>query len=419
MEEFAPDLVLTDLKMPGMDGIELLGKIRESDADLPVIVMTAFGEVETAVGAMRAGARDYLTKPVNVDELSVVVEREMAARRLRAEAGLLRARLSEKYSFDNIIGSSAPMQDGVQDRRPGRVVARERAHHRRDRDGQGADRGGDPRAQPARGGAVREAALRGAGRVAARERAVRPRARLVHGRGRARDGRFQQADGGTLFLDEIGEISPAVQVKLLRFLQEHEFERVGGNETISVDVRVIAATNRDLQKMVAEGKFREDLYYRLNVINLEMPPLRARPSDIPLLAGHFLRKYAAENGKAIAGFSAEALERLAGYDWPGNVRELENVVERAVVLAQTAQVTVAELPPQLVPAKERGGLQIPGATMDEIERYAITKTLESTGGSTSRAAEILNLSVRKIQYKLHEYESAPKSSRPPVTEDDK
>ena len=159
----------------------------------------------------------------------------------------------------------------------------------------------------------------------------------------------------------------------------------------------------------------------MNVINLEMPTLRARPSDIPLLAGHFLRKYAAENGKEISGFSAEALERLAGYGWPGNVRELENVVERAVVLAQTSQVTAAELPPQLVPAKVRGGLQIPGATMDEIERYAITKTLESTGGSTSRAAEILNLSVRKIQYKLHEYESAPKSARPSVTdtEDDK
>ena len=211
--------------------------------------MTAFGEVETAVDAMRAGARDYLTKPVNVGELSVV------RRRARCERGGCARRpaccgraCAEKYSFDNIIGNARADAGRVQDRRPGRAVARERADHRRDGHRQGADRGGHPPAQPARQGPVREAALRGAGRDAARERAVRPRARLVHRRGwRAATGRFEQANGGTLFLDEIGEISPAVQVKLLRFLQEREFERVGGNETISVDVRVIAATNRDLQ----------------------------------------------------------------------------------------------------------------------------------------------------------------------------
>jgi len=181
-----------------------------------------------------------------------------------------------------------------------------------------------------------------------------------------------------------------------------------------VDVRVIAATNRELRQMVADGKFREDLYYRLNVIAIEMPALRARPSDVPLLAGHFLRKYAEENGKKMGGFSDDALERLAAYHWPGNVRELENVVERAVVLAQGDRITAADLPPNLVPAKGRGGVPIPGATMDEIERYAITKTLEMTGGSTSRAAEILGISVRKIQYKMHEYEGAPKSARDPV-----
>jgi len=193
---------------------------------------------------------------------------------------------------------------------------------------------------------------------------------------------------------------------------------VGGNETISVDVRVIAATNRDLKKMVEEGRFREDLFYRLNVINLEMPALRERPSDVPLLAAHFLRKFAAENGKQIGGFATEALELLSSYAWPGNVRELENVVERAVVMTQGRLVTLVDLPQHLVPAKSRAGLQIPGATMDEIERYAITRTLEATGGSTSRAADILQLSVRKIQYKLHEYESAPKSARPSVTDDD-
>jgi two-component system, NtrC family, response regulator HydG len=234
---------------------------------------------------------------------------------------------------------------------------------------------------------------------------------------RGRRGKFEHADGGTLFLDEIGEISPAVQVKLLRFLQEREFERVGGNDTISVDVRIIAATNRNLQQRVADGKFREDLFYRLNVINIDMPPLRARASDILLLAGHFLRKFAAENGKTISGFSTESLARLGGYGWPGNVRELENVVERAVILCRGPEITVADLPAHLVPARHGDAIHIPGATLDEVERYTITKTLESTGGSTTRAAEILGISVRKIQYKLHEYQGAPRSARDAIGSD--
>ena len=234
------------------------------------------------------------------------------------------------------------------------------------------------------------------------------------------DVRFQQAHGGTLFLDEIGEISPAIQVKLLRFLQEREFERVGGNETISVDVRVIAATNRDLKKMVAEGTFREDLFYRLNVINLEMPALRERPSDVPLLAAHFLHKFADDNGKTIGGFAKDVLELLSAHAWPGNVRELENFIERAVVMAQGPRITVADLPQHLVPATSRAGLQIPGATMEEIERYAIDEELlRGDGGASTRPrrGEILQMSVRKIQYKLHEYESAPKSARPSVADD--
>jgi two-component system response regulator HydG len=418
LEETTPDVVVTDLKMPGMDGIELLGRVRERAPDVAVIVMTAFGEVETAVKAMRAGARDYLTKPVNLEELSLVVTREIEQRRLRAEAGLLRERLAERYSFSNIVGSSAPMQEvfktvsQISGARASVLITGE--------SGTGKE---------LIAAAIHERSPRAKGpfvklHCAALAESLLESELFGHERGSftgaqaRRDGRFFQANGGTLFLDEIGEISPAVQVKLLRFLQEREFERVGGNETISVDVRVIAATNRNLQQMVAEGKFREDLYYRLNVINLEMPALRARPSDVPLLASHFLRKYAAENGKTLDGFSADALERLAGYSWPGNVRELENVVERAVVLARGRELTGAELPPNLVPAKERGGVQIPGATMEEIERYAITKTLESTGGSTSAAADILGISVRKIQYKLHEYQSAPKSARKAVERED-
>jgi DNA-binding NtrC family response regulator len=416
--EFGPDLVVTDLKMPGMDGLQLLAKLRENDPDLPVILMTAFGDVETAVKAMRSGARDYLTKPVNVGELSVVVARELEQRRLRLETGLLRQRLSEKYSFSNIIGSSAPMQavfKTVAQIAPSRasvLIAGE--------SGTGKE---------LIAAAIHERSPRASGpfvklHCAALAESILESELFGHERGSftgaqtRRDGRFFQAHKGTLFLDEIGEISPAVQVKLLRFQQEREFERVGGNETISVDVRVLAATNRNLQRMVAEGKFREDLYYRLNVITIEMPALRQRPSDVPLLAAFFLRKYAAENGKDVRSLSADALELLTGYAWPGNVRELENVIERAVVVAQTPEITPADLPPHMGAKRARDGLEIPGATMDQIERYAITKTLEATGGSTSRAAEILNISVRKIQYKLHEYESAPKSSTSAVTGDE-
>jgi two-component system response regulator HydG len=411
LAEFSPDLVLTDLKMPGMDGIDLLGRIREHDADVPVVVMTAFGAVETAVNAMRAGARDYLTKPINVGELQVVIARELEQRRLRAEAGLLRERLAERYRFDNIIGNAPPMQAifktvaQIASSRASVLVTGESGtgkeliaaaiHHHSGR---------------AKGPFVKL-------HCAALAESILESELFGHERGAftgavaRRDGRFFQANGGTLFLDEIGEISPGVQVKLLRFLQEREFERVGGNETITVDVRVIAATNRNLQQAVAEGKFREDLFYRLNVINVEMPPLRARSSDIPLLAMHFLRTYAVDNGKDVRGFTPDALDRLAAYAWPGNVRELENVIERGVVMAQGNEITASELPPNLTDLKARAGVQIPGATLDEIERYAITKTLEATGGSTSRAAEILNISVRKIQYKLHEYQSAPKSAR--------
>jgi two-component system response regulator HydG len=224
-----------------------------------------------------------------------------------------------------------------------------------------------------------------------------------------REGCLARADGGTLFLEEIGEISPALQVKLLRFLQEHEFERVGGNQTVRVDVRVIAATHRNLQAQMASGRFRRDLFYRLNVISLEMPALRERAGDIPLLAMHFLRKYAAENGKTIVDFTDQALARLTACPWPGNVRELENVVERAVLMSTAERIDIAGLPPQLAPAPPPAAIQIPGSTLEEVERYAITKALEATAGSTSKAAEILRISVRKIQYKLQEYASAPRS----------
>jgi len=409
MEETSSDLVLTDLKMPGMGGVELLEKVHQADEEVVVVVMTAFGAVETAVEAMKKGAADYLTKPLNTTELFLVLEREMERRRLRLEAGHLRARLAERYSFSNIIGSAPPMQAifktiaQVAPARASILITGE--------SGTGKELIAAPIHQHsprAKGPFVKLHCASLAETLLESELFGHERGSFTGAAGR-REGRFQQANGGTLFLDEIGEISPSVQVKLLRFLQEHEFERVGGNETVRVDVRVVTATNRDLKEEVAKGRFREDLYYRLNVIAVEMPALRERGSDVPLLAAHFLKKYATDNGKIIEGFTDEALTVLGSYRWPGNVRELENVIERAVVLCNGPRVSLAELPPHLAPASELGGIRIPGSTLDEIEHYAIRKTLEATGGSTGKAAEMLGVSVRKIQYKLHEYQSAPKS----------
>jgi DNA-binding NtrC family response regulator len=223
-----------------------------------------------------------------------------------------------------------------------------------------------------------------------------------------REGRFESANGGTVFLDEASEIPQATQVKLLRFLQERTFERVGGNETLKVDVRIIAASNRDLKQRIAEGLFREDLYYRLNVVTLEIPPLRERASDIPELAMFFVRRYAQENGKRIEGLSDEVLSALSGHAWPGNVRELENVIERAVVLCDGARIELRHLPSSLnASAQDQGAApRIPGTTIYDLERFAILRTLESCKGSTSKAATILGISPRKIQYKLHEYASS-------------
>ncbi|HXU73298.1 MAG TPA: sigma-54 dependent transcriptional regulator [Polyangia bacterium] len=405
LEELRPDVVVTDLKMPGLTGLELMEKIRERDPECVVIVMTAFGAVESAVQAMRKGAADYLTKPVNVEELSLVLKREVERKRLRAEAGQLRERLSEKHRIDNIIGSSPAMQqvfDAVLQVAPSRASVLINGESGTGKElVAAAIHQHSPRAKKSfvklHCAALAESLLES-------ELFGHERGSFTGAVGR-REGRFEQADGGTLFLDEIGEISASIQVKLLRFLQEHEFERVGGNQTVKVDVRVITATNRNLLQRVKDGLFREDLYYRLNVVSVEMPPLRARSSDIPLLAAHFLAKYARENEKAIEGFTDDALARLANYEWPGNVRELENAIERAVVVCKKSRIGVEDFASAIATAEKRpdGMPQIPGATMEDLERYAIMKTLEHTGGSTSRAAEMLGISPRTIQYRLQQY----------------
>jgi DNA-binding NtrC family response regulator len=409
LDEFAPDVVVTDLKMPGIDGIELMHKVRERDPDCVLVVMTAYGAIDTAVKAMREGAADYLTKPINIEEMSLVLARELERKRLRAEAGQLRERLAARHRIPNIVGASPAMQqvfNTVLQVAPSRASV--------------LITGESGTGKELIAAAIHEHSPRAAGpfvklHCAALAETLLESELFGHERGAftgavgRRDGRFQQADRGTLFLDEIGDISPATQVKLLRFLQEHEFERVGGNQTIKVDVRIVAATNRNLIERVKSGHFREDLYYRLNVVSIEVPPLRARPSDIPLLASHFLARYAKENGKQISGFSDEALERMVRYPWPGNVRELENAVERAVVVSRGELIRPEDLTPAIAvfagsaTASSDGMPPIPGSTLAELEKFAILRTLEHTGGSTSRAAEMLGISPRKIQYKLHEY----------------
>jgi DNA-binding NtrC family response regulator len=421
---FAPDLILTDLKMPGLDGIGLLEEVRTASPTAVVVVMTAFATIDSAVDAIKKGAENYLTKPLDPATIVAVVERAMEKARLRAETAVLRERLRERNAFEHIVGEHPSMREllrTIEQVGPSRssvLIQGESgtgkeliavALHRN------SPRAGAPFVR------LHCAAL--AEGLLESELFGHERGAFTGAIGR-REGRFKQADGGTLFLDEVSEIPPATQVKLLRFLQEREFERVGGNETLKVDVRVLAATNVDLRERIKRGAFREDLYYRLNVITLQIPPLRERKSDIPLLAHFFLRRYAQENGKALKGFADDAIDRLLNYPWPGNVRELEHAIERAVVLTRGEYVGASALPSGVVDGKatdaEPAGVrvQIPGMSIAELERVAILETLKSMGGSTSKAAKILGISPRKIQYKLHEYASPTPPSAQSSDRDD-
>jgi two-component system NtrC family response regulator len=411
LASFGPAAVLTDVRMPKLDGIGLLRKAREQGSDAVFVVMTAFGTIEAAVEAMREGAESYLLKPLDFAAVSVVLKRALEKRELQREAQNLRERVRERYRFHQIIGDSAELQsvfEVVKQAAPtratvlilgesgtGKELVAQAIHEE-------SPRNGKPFVKvncTALTETLLESELFGhekgsfTGAVARRE------------------GRFELADGGTILLDEIGEVSPALQMKLLRVLQQREFERVGGTETLKVDVRIVAATNRDLAAEVKAGKFREDLYYRLNVITVTLPPLRHRKGDIPALVSHFLDRYCQAYGKEIDELVPGTLNALLAHSWPGNVRELENVVERAVVLAKGRQLTSDDLPPSFRgpranqgSASDNHGL-IPGATLYEIEREAILRTLEVVDGSTARAGEILGISVRKIQYRLKEYAS--------------
>jgi two-component system response regulator HydG len=401
----APGLIISDLKMPNMDGMELLKQLHERGIEVPTIVATAFGEVSTAVAAMRAGAEDYLTKPIDFDALLLLVERTLAREEIKSEAENLRRQLRarDKEGLETLLGTSPAMQRVYQ---MVRQVAGARATVLI------TGESGTGKGEVAR--ALHALSPRASGpfvslHCAALAESLLESELFGHEKGsftgadKKRIGRFEQANGGTLFLDEIGEIPAATQIKLLRVLQERAFERVGGNETIKVDVRVVAATNKNLAEDVREHRFREDLYYRLNVVHIEMPPLRQRGNDVVLLADHFLRQFARENHRRIDGFSDEARAKLVAHRWPGNVRELENAIERAVVFTEGEAVEAQALPFDAAPATIEGGPRIPGATMAELEKHAILATLDAVGGSTSRAAEMLDISARTIQYRLHEY----------------
>jgi DNA-binding NtrC family response regulator len=409
MEAFEPEVVLTDLKMPRLDGLGLLERGRKLSPNAAFVVMTAFGAIDTAVEAIRRGAQNYLTKPLDLDALTALVDRAMEKAKLSSEAAGLRERLDSRFSFGEILGNHPSMQRLL--KTVAQVAASRASVLITGESGTGKELIASAIHQNSnrrRGPFVRLNCAALAESLLESELFGHEKGSFTGAAGK-RQGRFEQADGGTLFLDEVSEVPLPLQVKLLRFLQEREFERVGGNDTIRVDVRIVAASNRDLRAMVKDGTFREDLFYRLDVIRLDVPPLRARRSDIPLLAQHFLRRFAKENEREIDGFTDAALQALLAYPWPGNVRELENAIERAVVLCTDSSLDAALLPTAGGTEGEQGGkspelgLLIPGLSMAEIERIAIQRTLESVDGSTQKAAEILGISRRKIQYRLREW----------------
>lgn len=409
ISEHPPDVMVTDLQMPRMDGMTLLQRVRGHHPSIPVIVATSEQDLSAAIAAMRSGAEDYLTKPIDAGALTVALERAVENREVRMEAENLRRQIREHNAegLQGLIGASPVMQAVY---RVARQVAPSRATVLITGES-GTGKGEVARAIHAMSPRADKPFV--ALHCAALAESLLESELFGHEKGaftgaeKRRVGRFEQANSGTLFLDEVGEVPMSTQVKLLRVLQERVIERVGGNETVPVDVRLLAATNRDLAADVREGRFREDLYYRLNVVHIDMPPLSLRGGDIITLAEHFLRKFALENHKQLDGFTEKARSKLLASRWPGNVRALENAIERAVVLSTTSKIDEEDLPFEANP-ETLGGLRIPGSTMAELERFAILKTLEATGGSTVKAAELLDISVRTIQYRIHEY-GAPKA----------
>jgi DNA-binding NtrC family response regulator len=397
------DVILTDLRLPGVSGLELLANLRRQDSHTPVVVMTAFGSIETAVEAMKAGAVDFLPKPFSLDHLMTVVNKALELRTLRDENRELRAELSQRYEFDNMVGHSEGMREifstitrvaptratvllcgesGV-----GKDMIARAIHHHSPR----ADRPFVKINCTALPENLMESELFGYEKGA------------FTGANTSKPGKFEQADTGTVFLDEIGDVPASVQVKLLRILQEREFERLGSNKVKHIDVRVLAATNVDLRAALEQGTFREDLYYRLNVLPINIPPLRERKEDIPYLAGFFVKKLGKDLGSPVQSISDAAIERLLGYHWPGNVRELENVLERSMVLANGAVLEAGDVKLDTAPAARftvADNFLPEGTTLDQYEQSIIREALRRANGNKSQAARMLGLTRNALRYRL-------------------
>ncbi|HVO80143.1 MAG TPA: sigma-54 dependent transcriptional regulator [Terriglobales bacterium] len=396
------DLVITDLKLPGIDGLEFLQQVKRVNAALPVVVMTAFGTVETAVNAMKAGASDYVLKPFSLDEMRLVVRKELDVHRLREENRSLREALQKRYEHPNIVARSAKMQEVLA------TVERVAPTNSTVLLGGESGVGKDLIAR-----AIHEKSRRASGPFIKINSTAIPENLLESelfgyekgaftGATASKPGKFELADKGTLFLDEIGDVPAATQVKLLRVLQEREFERLGGTRTLKVDVRLVAATNRDLREALEQGTFREDLYYRLNVVPIDIPPLREHKEDIPELVNLFLAR-AAESGKEITRVTPEALKILMDYHWPGNVRELQNIIERASALARGPVLEPADIhfdPQRAKPATAGPAFLPDGMTMEQWEDEMIREALRRANGNKSQAARMLGLSRNALRYRL-------------------
>jgi two-component system response regulator PilR (NtrC family) len=405
-----PDLVLTDVKMPGMSGLDLIREIHSIDSAVPIIAITAYASADDALRAVREGAYDYLSKPFQVEDLRIIIRNALEARRLRRENLDLKRSVEESYRFGDIIGKSpemleifnlvsrvAPSKASVLiigESGTGKELIAKAIH-------EWSPRAGRPFV-PINCTAMPENLLES-------EMFGHMRGSFT-GAVANKPGLVEAAHTGTLFLDEVGELPLSIQAKLLRFLQEREFRRVGSNEDKKVDVRVITATNKKLEREIEGGNFREDLYYRLNVIRIRLPPLREREEDIPILISHFLKKFAAEQGKEISKVSSLAMRVLCKYGYPGNVRELENIVERCVTLEQSDQLTAENLPPRLAEstgnASNQADAEIPpngidlNRTMETMEKKLIVRAMGMTGGNRSRAARLLGISFRSLRYRL-------------------
>jgi DNA-binding NtrC family response regulator len=416
LRENTVDLVLTDLKLPGQNGLEFLQAIKRHNPVLPVVVMTAFGSVETAVEAMKAGASDYVLKPFSLSEMRMVIRKELDVHNLREENRSLREALGKRYAHPNVVARSVKMQEVLA------TVERVAPTNSTVLLGGESGVGKDLIAR-----AIHEKSRRASGPFIKINSSAIPENLLESelfgyekgaftGATGTKPGKFELADKGTMFLDEIGDVPPATQVKLLRVLQEREFERLGGTRTVKVDVRLIAATNRDLREALEQGTFREDLYYRLNVVPIDIAPLRQRREDIPDLVNLFISRFAGDAGKLVKSITPEAMQILVNYHWPGNVRELQNIIERACALAKGPVLEVADIHLDLRPAKAAisvSGFLPEGMTLEHWEDEMIREALRRANGNKSQAARLLGLSRNALRYRLSKIGIADEGEKDP------